>query len=115
MRAFILMMAIGLLAVLVACNSQEGTSRGPDKLVDKARTSQASQTVQPPSTQTARRITAEELHKLWEKDEVLIVDTRLEPAFKQGHIRGSILIPANEFSSRADELPKSKMIVTYCT
>ena len=115
MRAFKLMMAIGVLAVLVACNSQDGTSRGPDKLVQKGQTPQAAQTQPPNSLNPARRITAEELHKLWQKDEVLIVDTRNEPSFKQGHIRGAILIPTNEFASRADELPKSKMIVTYCT
>lgn len=112
MRTFTLMMAIGLLAVLVACNSQDG-NRGSGNTAQKAGTPPTAQ--QPNSVNTARRITAEELHKLWEKDEVLIVDTRTEPVFKQGHIRGAILIPSNEFSSRADELPKSKMIVTYCT
>lgn len=115
MRAFKLMMAIGLLAVLVACNSQDG-SRGLGDTAQKPQTPQASQTAQPPSSlNTARRITAEELHRLWQKDEVLIVDTRNEPSFKQGHIRGAILIPTGEFASRAGELPKSKMIVTYCT
>ncbi|HEV2905532.1 MAG TPA: rhodanese-like domain-containing protein [Pyrinomonadaceae bacterium] len=116
MRAFILMMAMSLLAVLVACNSQEGNPRSGNT-AQKTQAPLASQTAQPPqnSLNTARRISAEELHKLWQKDEVLIVDTRLEPAFKQGHIRGAILIPTNEFASRADELPKSKMIVTYCT
>ena len=119
MRTFILMTAMALLAVLVACNSQEG-NRGSGNTAQRAqtpRTSQTSQTPQPAqnSLDSARRITAAELHKLWEKDEVLIVDTRTEPVFKQGHIRGAILIPANEFSLRADELPKSKMIVTYCT
>ncbi|MGZ5435919.1 MAG: rhodanese-like domain-containing protein [Pyrinomonadaceae bacterium] len=115
MRAFILMMAMSLLAVLVACNSQEG-NRGSGNTAQKPQTPQASQTAQPPSSlNTARRITAEELHKLWQKDEVLIVDTRNEPSFKQGHIRGAILIPTGEFPSRADELPRSKMIVTYCT
>ena len=113
MRTFTLMTAIGLLAVLVACNSQDGASRGSDKLGQKAGTPQTAQ--QPNSANTARRITAEELHKLWQKDEVLIVDTRNEPSFKQGHIRGAILIPTGEFASRADELPKGKMIVTYCT
>lgn len=111
MRAFTLMTAIALLAVLVACNSQEG-DRGSGNTPQKTGTPQ---TAQPPSANTARRITAEELHKLWQKDEVLIVDTRNEPSFKQGHIRGAILVPTNEFASRADELPKSKMIVTYCT
>jgi 3-mercaptopyruvate sulfurtransferase SseA len=116
MRTLILMTAMGLLALLVACNSQEG-NRKPGDTAQKTGTPQTSQTAQPPpsSLESARRITAEELHKLWQKDEVLIVDTRNEPSFKQGHIRGSILIPAGEFASRADELPKSKMIVTYCT
>ena len=115
MRAFILMMAMSLLAVFVACNSQDG-SRGSGNTAQKTQTPQASQTAQPPSSlNTARRITADELHKLWQKDEVLIVDTRNEPSFKQGHIKGAILIPTGEFASRADELPKSKMIVTYCT
>ena len=112
MRAFKLMMAIGLLAVLVACNSQDG-SRGSGNTAQKAGTPQTAQPAN--SLNTARRITADELHKLWQKDEVLIVDTRNEPSFKQGHIRGAILIPTGEFAARADELPKSKMIVTYCT
>ena len=115
MRTFILITAIGLLAALVACNSQEA-NRGSGNTGQRNQTPQTSQTAQPPnSLNTARRITAEELHKLWQKDEVLIVDTRNEPSFKQGHIRGAILIPTNEFASRADELPKNKMIVTYCT
>ena len=113
MRAFILMMAIGLLAVLVACNSQEG-NRGSGNTAQRTQTPRTSQPAQN-SIETARRITAQELHNLWEKDEVLIVDTRSEETFRQGHIRGSILIPYNEFSARADGLPKSKMIVTYCT
>ena len=114
MRAFILIMAMSGLALLVACNSQEAY-RGSGNTAQKTQTPQTSQNAQPPnSLETARRITAEELHKLWQKDEVLIVDTRNEPSFKQGHIRGAILIPTGEFASRADQLPKSKMIVTYC-
>ena len=116
MRAFTLMTAIGLLAVLVACNSLEA-NRGSGNTAQKAPTPKSSQTAQQPpnSLDSARRISAEELHKLWQKDEVLIIDTRNEPSFKQAHIRGAILIPSVEFALRADELPKSKMIVTYCT
>ncbi|MFY9619632.1 MAG: rhodanese-like domain-containing protein [Pyrinomonadaceae bacterium] len=114
MRAFILMMAMSLLAVFVACNSQEG-NRGSGNTAQKTQTSQTPQPVQAKNPlDSVRRITAEELHKLWEKGEVLVVDTRTEPAFKQAHIRGAILIPHNDFPSRADELPRSKMIVAYC-
>lgn len=107
-----LLLALGLLA---ACNSNESlVSQSPQT---KGQTSQSpAQTPQPPQpTDNARRITAEELHALWEKNEVLIVDTRNEPSFKQGHIKGAVLIPTNEFASRSGELPRNKMIVTYCT
>ena len=114
MRTFILITAISLVAVTVACNSQEAYRSGnPAQRTQAPQTSPPAQA--PNAANTARRITVEELHKLWQKEEVLIVDTRTEPAFKQGHIRGAILIPTNEFASRADELPKNKMIVTYCT
>jgi 3-mercaptopyruvate sulfurtransferase SseA len=111
--SFILVMALGF---LVACNSNEHLiTRSPKPPI---------KTVQPPSqtpnvatnpADAARRITAEELHALWEKKEVLVVDTRNEPSFKQSHIKGAILIPANEFANRSSELPRNKMIVTYCT
>ena len=113
MRAFIYVIGLVLVSFLAGCNSQEA-KRGAG---NASRPSQTAQTPQQAANTAneARRITAEELHKLWQKDEVLIVDTRNEPSFKQGHIRGAILIPTAEFASRADELPKNKMIVTYCT
>ena len=77
---------------------------------------QSSQSPAPsPSADNARRISAEEAHKLWEKGEAIIVDTRTEPAYKESRIKGAILIPVNEVSAKADELPRNKMIVTYCT
>lgn len=113
MRAFSSVLALILLSVLVGCNSQEAsrTAGSTSRPTPSGQTPQQSAQ----STSQARRITAEELHKLFQKNEVLIVDTRHEPAFKQSHIRGAILIPTNEFAARADELPKNRMIVTYCT
>ena len=111
--SLVLLMALGL---LVACNSNEHLITQSPKPPIK--------TVQPPSqtpqvatnpTVSARRITAEELHALWEKNEVLVVDTRNEASFKQSHIKGAVLIPANEFANRSGELPRNKMIVAYCT
>lgn len=115
MRALINVAALALVAFLAACNSQEGTTSR--NLGDTKASRQASQTPRQPAqtADNARRITAEDLHKLWEKNEVLIVDTRNEPSFKQSHIRGAILIPSGDFAARADELPKNRMIVAYCT
>jgi 3-mercaptopyruvate sulfurtransferase SseA len=107
-----LLLALGLLA---ACNSNESLVTQSPKATGSASKApgQTPQTAQNPPD-NARRITAEELHALWEKNEVLIVDTRNEPSFKQGHIRGAVLIPTTEFDARSGELPRNKTIVTYC-
>lgn len=96
------------LALVAACNSRESV---------RSQVIQSSPTPQAPAnpSDNARRITAAELHDLWQSGKVLVVDTRSEPAYKEGHIKGAILISAGEMASKADELPKDKMIVTYCT
>ena len=63
----------------------------------------------------ARRIKVDELHALWEKGDVLIIDTRAEAAYKDEHIKGSISMPTGTVLGRIDELPRDKMIVAYCT
>jgi hydroxyacylglutathione hydrolase len=101
------MIALGTLA---ACNSKE-------TIISQLPNGGPTQT--PPASQNpadnAPRITAEELHELWEKGKVLIIDTRTEPSYKEGHIKGAILIPAGEILAKVDELPRDKKIVTYCT
>jgi 3-mercaptopyruvate sulfurtransferase SseA len=113
MRLFIIVTLAVFMAAgaLIACNSNETL---------------LTQNTAPPTTKTpppgaatpgdsARRITAEEVHKLWEKGDVVIIDTRAEPAYKQEHIKGSISMPTGTVLQRIDELPKNKMIVAYCT
>jgi len=103
-----LVIAIGTLA---GCNSKDSLISQAEKTVQN----QPLQTTQTPAPDNARRITAEELHKLWEKTDVLIIDTRAEAAYKDEHIKGSISMPTGTVLSRLDELPRNKMIVAYCT
>jgi predicted sulfurtransferase len=98
-------------ALLLACNSHEGSVT---KLISQSKSTPVPQQVHNPADD-ARRITAEELYKMYENKEVLIVDTRNDAAFKQSHIKGAILIPSNDVASRLGELPKDKFIATYCT
>jgi 3-mercaptopyruvate sulfurtransferase SseA len=94
---------------LVACNSNETLL---------SQTPKAASTPQPPApppADNARRITAAELHDLYQKGDVVIIDTRAEPAYKDEHIKGSISMPTGTVLSRLDELPRNKMIVAYCT
>ena len=109
--AFLLLTVILTLGVVVACNSRQAQIAQFPAVVPN-------QTPQPPvqnPADKARRINVEDLHDLWEKGKVLIIDTRSEPAYKQDHIKGAILIPAGDVGNRIDELPRDKMIVTYCT
>jgi len=94
---------------LVACNSNETLLSQTPK---KAPTPQ--QPAQPPAD-NARRITAAEVYDLYQKGEVVIIDTRAEPAYKDEHIKGAILMPTGTVLSRVGELPRDKMIVAYCT
>jgi 3-mercaptopyruvate sulfurtransferase SseA len=103
-----LVIATGTLA---ACNSRDSLITQAEKPVQNP----PAQAAQTPVPDNARRITAEELHKLWEKNDVLIIDTRAEAAYTDEHIKGAISVPSNDVGNRIDELPRNKMIVAYCT
>jgi ArsR family transcriptional regulator len=45
----------------------------------------------------------------------IVVDVRNQAAYDLGHIPGSRLIPAGEILNHISELPRDKMIVTYCS
>ena len=86
---------------LAACNSNESTKLQPADLFM--------------GSDGVQRITAQGLHELWEKGNVLVVDTRDENSYKSNHIKGAISIPSNQVLARINEFPHDKMIVTYCT
>jgi predicted sulfurtransferase len=62
-----------------------------------------------------KRVTTAELETLMKEGKVLVVDVRNKAMFDAGHIRGAKLIPVGEVANRANELPKDKTIVTYCS
>jgi|tagenome__1003787_1003787.scaffolds.fasta_scaffold19130174_1 3-mercaptopyruvate sulfurtransferase SseA len=63
----------------------------------------------------ARRVTADEMLKMVKNNEAVIIDVRNQASYDLGHIPGAKLIPAGEILNHLDELPKDKMIVTYCS
>ena len=110
MRSSIWLSLVILISVVaLACNSNETLLSQNPQPASKA------STPAPPPADNARRITAEELHKLWERNEVTLIDTRAEPAYKQEHIRGAILVPPGTLNAKFAELPRGKMFVAYCT
>jgi 3-mercaptopyruvate sulfurtransferase SseA len=108
MRLKFTMMLVALL--LTACNA-----------IDTRVNSQANKTSSPvpsASVQPAdgvRRITTAELEELLKQGKTIVVDVRNKASYDASHIPGAKWIPVGEVLARADELPRDKTIVTYCS
>lgn len=63
----------------------------------------------------ARRISPEEARQAVAKGEAVLVDVRAKESYDAEHAKGAISIPLSELSSRMGELPKDKLVITYCT
>ena len=109
MRHILSVIAIGVfgLLVLTACNSAEQKASKSSPLAPAA----------PATTPAdgARRVTVAELKDLLAQNEAVVIDVRNEESYKASHIKGARLIPEAEVAKRSDELPKDKLIVTYCS
>jgi 3-mercaptopyruvate sulfurtransferase SseA len=110
MRRLSLFIALALLSLagLTACNSAEKQTSSAGPIAP-----QASPKVAP--TDGIRRITVTELRDLVEKNEAFIVDVRNKEAYDLAHIQGARLIPVADTLNHIGELPKDKLIVTYCS
>ncbi len=108
MRLITYVLAISLLGVvaLIGCNSAEKNGAKSIATASPAATT---------PNDGARRVTVTELQDLLAKDEAVVVDVRNEAAFNSGHIHGSKLIPEADLPNHLSELPKDKLIVTYCS
>ena len=60
------------------------------------------------------RMPVAELATLVERGEAVIVDVRDAESFRTDRIQGAVSIPLGEIAARAGELPRDKVIVTYC-
>ena len=61
-----------------------------------------------------RRVTVSELNEALGKGEAVAVDVRGSVDYELGHIKGARSVPLGLFAERAKELPRDKLIVTYC-
>ena|SRR5690242_16185353 len=63
----------------------------------------------------ARRVTIDEMESLVKEGKAVVIDVRSQDAYDAGHIPGAKLIPAAEILNHLNELPKDKLIITYCS
>jgi len=63
----------------------------------------------------ARRVTIDEMESLVKEGKAVVIDVRNQDAYDAGHIPGAKLIPSTEILNHLSELPKDKLIITYCS
>ena len=111
MRSLILLAAsllLGLGLLLSVPAGQQGSGESAKKPETKAI---------PPAQATpddgVPRITVAEAHEALEKGKAIIVDVRSESSYRVGHVLGALWMP--DIAQRTKELPRDKMIITYCS
>jgi len=68
-----------------------------------------------PAADGARRVTIDEMEELVKEGKAVVIDVRSQDAYDAGHIPGAKLIPSGEIVNHIGELPKDKLIITYCS
>jgi 3-mercaptopyruvate sulfurtransferase SseA len=102
-------------AIFGACKADDtaGTSHANSGATDAAKPA-PSVAAQAPAEE-ARRVTIEEVKKMLDSGKAVIYDTRAKSAYDAEHVKGSLSLPFDQVAAHADELPKGKTIVFYCT
>ncbi len=106
---------LGALA-LAACNSNDpkgNSAAGSNAPVVPAGPASKSAHVAP--ADGVKRVTTVELRDALDKGTAVVIDVRPAQTYSASHIKGSISIPLDQVPARLSELPRDKMIVTYCS
>ena len=116
MRLKILLFFVAI--TLTACNAVDSNSNG--QVNNATRTAPTVPTPAAPAQVPqqggeVKRVTTAELDQLLKEGKAIIVDVRNQDMYDSAHISGARLIPLQDVAARANELPRDKMIVTYCS
>ena len=112
MKKILCIISILLCILLTACGNDSsigiiGGTDGPTSIIVAEKGEKA----------MYEQITAEEAKKIMDSgEEHIILDTREQNEYDEGHIPGAILIPYTEIENRAIEMipDKDKLILVYC-
>jgi hypothetical protein len=135
MRSLISLSAAALLALAVwpvdaavaqsrkkkAARATHTAAQGIDKSNTSSTAAQVSQAQAPApipiieSQDGIARITPASAREAVEKGRAVIVDVRSEDSYNAGHVKGARWINLNEIEARVKDLPRDKMIITYCS
>lgn len=62
------------------------------------------------------KVSPAEAKEIMDSEEAIVLDVRTKDEYDQGHIEGSVLLPVDEISAKAEEVIKDKStkILVYC-
>jgi 3-mercaptopyruvate sulfurtransferase SseA len=80
---------------------------------NSARVSQSTNSPALP-TDGVRRVSIDELQDAMGKGEAVLLDVRGEVEYKLGHIKGARSLPLGLIAQQSGDVPRDKLIVTYC-
>ena len=112
MKKVLCIISVLLCILLTACGNDSsigiiGGADGPTSIIVSEKGEKA----------MYEQITAEEAKKIMDSgEEHIILDTREQDEFDEGHIPGAILIPYTEIENEAEAMlpDKDKLILVYC-
>ncbi len=67
-----------------------------------------------PARNNGNTLSRGDVARLVRSGKALLLDVRPRAEFEAGHLRGAINVPVEELSTRVDELPRERKIITYC-
>lgn len=109
-------LAGGVLLALAASPvfaAPQGSSKPPSMTPMPAAPAEKAQAA--PTEETARRITVAEARQALDKGTAVLVDVRPKESYEASHAQGALSIPLANIGDRSGELPKNKLVITYCT
>jgi len=106
----VLLVCVG--GLLTGCETQNQASNNSQANVP-ARESQ-SPALQASPSDGVRRVAVSELRDAMGKNQAVVIDVRGGVEYNLGHIEGALSMPLGLVAERAGELPRDKLIVTYC-
>ena len=113
MKKILCIISVLLCILLTACGNDSsigiiGGADGPTSIIVAEKGEKA----------MYEQITPEEAKMIMDSgEEHIILDTREQDEFNEGHIAGAILIPYTEIENKAEEMlpDKDKLILVYCS
>ena len=83
---------------------------------DKRRAETPNASAEKPSDPFAKipRMSVKELKKALDEGRAVAADVRPAEAFEEERIEGALSVPEEDWAAHAGDLPKDKLVVTYC-